>query len=126
MIVGQDWENLGSSSVQQVVGGQDANKKAVHFAASNIANKDATLKETTGTKQNVDVLKGSVVQGGVSVQGSGDPFKFKAAAKDGSGDLLINGQKLLTVNANKDPSDITTFVIHEEGQYTLDFLQDDS
>ncbi len=109
MRVGQDWKAL--------VNAQDSNKKTMHFAAVDISGEEiVTLEETSITKLKFDILKGSIVQGGVSSYGISAPFQLKATVKGKNEDLLINGQEVMSANSSKDPSDITNLVIHKKGE----------
>lgn len=106
---GQDWKAL--------VNGQDSNKKTFHFAAVDISGESiVTVEETAITKLKFDILKGSIIQGGISSYGISAPFQLKATVKGKNEDLFINGEKMLYANTSKDSSDILNIVVHKQGQ----------
>ena len=106
--IGQDWKAL--------VNGQDSNKKTFHFAAVDISGESiVTVEETAITKLKFDILKGSIIQGGISSYGISAPFQLKATVKGKNEDLFINGEKMLYANTSKDSSDILNIVVHKQG-----------
>lgn len=76
-----------------------------------------TLEEAAITKFKFDIVKGSIVQGGISSFGISAPFQLKATSKKSGVELLVNGQKTLSANVNKDSSEIMNIVVHKKGDF---------
>ena len=74
------------------------------------------MEEPAITKLKFDIVKGSIVQGGISSFGISAPFQLKAKSKKTNAELLVNGQKTLYANASKDSSDILNIIVHREGK----------
>ena len=112
LIAGQDWKAL--------INGQDSNKKTFHFAATDISGEEVvTLEEAAITKLRFDVIKGSIIQSGISSFGISAPFQLSATSKNTEGALLINGQQIFYANGSKDSSDIVNLVIHKKGMVSI-------
>ena len=108
LILGQDWKAL--------VNGQDSSKKTFHFAATDISGEETvTLVESAITKLRFDIVKGSIIQSGVSSFGISAPFQLSASTGNKTVPLLINGQDIFYANGSRDSSDVVNLVIHRKG-----------
>ena len=97
--------------------GQDSNKKTFHFAATDISGEGlVTIEESAITKLRFDLMKGSILQGGISAFGISAPFQLKATVKKTGEELLINGQRNLSASPSKDSSDIVNLVVHKASE----------
>ena len=71
--------------------------------------------ESAITKLRFDIVKGSIIQSGVSSFGISAPFQLSASTGNKAVPLLVNGQDILYANGSKDSSDIVNLVIHRKG-----------
>ena len=107
-MIGQDWKSL--------INGQDSNKKTFHFAATDISGEEVvTLEESAIAKLRFDIVKGSIIQSGISSFGISGPFQLSASSRNNTTPLLINGQQIFYANGTRDSSDIVNLVIHTKG-----------